>query len=211
MDLTSSGEPSFVVGPRPLTLSARIVGNMTESKKPSSTTPQTAAVPVPTTAMMVHSAAEAANNASSLEGATCFVIAEPANRCYFRNLGRRFFRGKALVAFLCREETDHLLCSLRFERFTPRTITQPGKFRKELEKIRWPGYARDDKEAEPGARCSRAIEGGKVAAAISVAGPAAKIARATVPALAKALVTATRAISEHVGTSESSVTDSRLP
>lgn len=121
--------------------------------------------------------------------------------------------GKALTAFLSPEERDHVLSSLRFERFTPRTITHPGRLRKELEKIRKRGYALDDEEATLGARCVGApvlLEGGRVAAAISVAGPTTRIAREKIPAFARAVLAAARAISSHLGSSDLPETDFRL-
>ena len=118
--------------------------------------------------------------------------------------------GKALAAFLSAEERDHVLSSLRFERFTPHTITRVSQFRKELERIRQRGYALDDEEATLGARCVGApvlLEG---AAAISVAGPTNRIAREKIPAYAKAVLAAARAISRHLGTAELSGTDCGL-
>src|SRR5580704_8354978 len=80
MDITRSEEPSLVYTPRFLMLSAKIVGNMTESKKPSSTTAHTGAVPVVKIATTVHTAAAVEKRPSSLGGATRFMIAEPAKR-----------------------------------------------------------------------------------------------------------------------------------
>jgi DNA-binding IclR family transcriptional regulator len=119
--------------------------------------------------------------------------------------------GKALAAFLSTTEKDHVLSSLRFERFTPHTITSLSRFRKELERTKQRGYALDDEEATLGARCVGApvlLEGGKVAAAISVAGPITRIAREKIPAYARAVLAAARAISRHLGTAETSRTDS---
>lgn len=121
--------------------------------------------------------------------------------------------GKALAAFLSAGEKDHVLSSLRFERFTPHTITRLSRFQKELEKIRQRGYALDDEEATLGARCVGApiiLEGGKVAAAISVAGPITRIAREKIPVYARAVVSAARTISRHLGASELPGTDSGL-
>jgi len=121
--------------------------------------------------------------------------------------------GKALAAFLSTEEKDHVLSSLRFERFTPHTITGLSRLRKELERTRQRGYALDDEEATLGARCVGApvlLEGGKVAAAISVAGPITRIVREKIPVYARAVLGAARAISRHLGTSELSGTDSGL-
>jgi DNA-binding IclR family transcriptional regulator len=121
--------------------------------------------------------------------------------------------GKALAAFLSAEERDHVLSSLRFERFTPHTITRVSQLRKELERTRQRGYALDDEEATLGARCVGApilLERGKVAAAISVAGPTTRIAREKIPAYAKAVLAAARAISRRLGTAELSGTDCGL-
>ena len=61
-------------------LSAKIVGNMIESKKPSSTTAQTDTVPVKKIATIAQTAAAVEKMPSSLEGAIRFMIAEPAKR-----------------------------------------------------------------------------------------------------------------------------------
>src|SRR5260370_1688169 len=119
--------------------------------------------------------------------------------------------GKALAAFLSTTEKDHVLSSLRFERFTPHTITSLSRFRKELERTKQPRYALSDQQATLTARCVGApvlLEGGKVAAAISVAGPITRIAREKIPVYARAVLAAARAISRHLGTAETSRTDS---
>src|SRR5258707_5314517 len=111
--------------------------------------------------------------------------------------------GKALAAFLSTTEKDPGLSSLRFERFTPHTITRLSRFRDELEWTKQQGYALDDEEATLGARCVGApvlLEGGKVAAAISVAGPTTRIAREKIPIYARAVLAAARAISRHLCT-----------
>src|SRR5580693_10718344 len=113
--------------------------------------------------------------------------------------------GKALAAFLPLEEKEHVLGSLKFERLTPHTITQPLRLRRELESIRQRGYGLDDEEATLGARCISApivIDQGKVAAAISVAGPVTRIGRDKIPFLAKAVMTSAKAISARLDASE---------
>ena len=82
--------------------------------------------------------------------------------------------GKALTANLPADEKEHVLSSIRFERFTPHTLTRLPQLRRELEKVHQRGYALDDEEAILGARCVSAPilhDQGKVMAAISVAGP----------------------------------------
>jgi IclR family KDG regulon transcriptional repressor len=106
--------------------------------------------------------------------------------------------GKALAAFLPPEDKEHVLGSLKFEKLTPHTITQPLRLRRELESIRQRGYGLDDEEATLGARCISApivADQGKAVAAISVAGPVTRIGRDKIPFLAKAVMTSAKAIS----------------
>ena len=108
--------------------------------------------------------------------------------------------GKALAAFLPPEDKEHVLGSLKFERLTPRTITQPLRLRRELESIRQRGYGLDDEEATLGARCISApiladqVESG--GGYPSVAGPVTRgSGRDKIPFLAKAVMTSAKAIS----------------
>lgn len=113
--------------------------------------------------------------------------------------------GKALSAYLPPDEKEHVLSTLRFERFTPHTIGQLPRMRKELEKIRQAGYAVDDQEAILGARCVAApilLENGKAAAALSVSGPTTRIDRAKIPVFVAAVTEAAHAISLRLGASE---------
>ncbi|HTQ61294.1 MAG TPA: IclR family transcriptional regulator [Candidatus Solibacter sp.] len=118
--------------------------------------------------------------------------------------------GKALTAFLPPDEKEHVLNSLKFERLTPRTIVQPMRLRKELDNIRQRGYGLDDEEATLGARCISApvmIDQGKVAAAISVAGPVARMSREKIPLLAKAVIASAKTISARLDASSFVDTD----
>jgi IclR family transcriptional regulator, acetate operon repressor len=113
--------------------------------------------------------------------------------------------GKALAAFLPPEEKEHLLGTIKFERLTPHTITQSTRLERELDSIRERGYGLDNEEATLGARCISApivIDQGKVAAAISVAGPVARIGQNKIPFLAKAVMTSARSISARLDSSE---------
>jgi IclR family transcriptional regulator, acetate operon repressor len=106
--------------------------------------------------------------------------------------------GKALLAFLPGVEQERLLAALTFERMTPRTITSPGRFRKELATTRGRGFAVDDEEAVVGARCVAAPildSKQRAIAAISVAAPVSRITRAKVPSLAKVVQATAAAIS----------------
>lgn len=87
--------------------------------------------------------------------------------------------GKALLA--PRDDDPVAALELRgvLRRFTKNTIHRPAELRRELMRIAERGYALDLEEHEPGVRCvACAIEGpsGKAVAAISIAGPAQRLA-----------------------------------
>ena len=121
--------------------------------------------------------------------------------------------GKALAAFLSNAEREHVLRSLRFERFTRHTITRISQLQRELLKTRNRGYAVDDEEATLGARCVGApiaVERGNVVGAVSISGPTARIPRAKIAAYARLVIAATRKISLHLDAAERSGPRSRL-
>jgi len=82
--------------------------------------------------------------------------------------------GKSIVANLPRGTTEGLIASVDFESFTPRTLTTPAAYEKELAQVRVTGYAVDDREYHPGVRCVAApIFGiGGVMASIGISAPA---------------------------------------
>lgn len=106
--------------------------------------------------------------------------------------------GKALLAFLPGADQERLLSALTFDRLTPRTITSPARFRKELAHIRECGHAVDDEEAVVGARCVAAPildSNQRAIAALSVSGPISRLSRTRVPSIARAVQGAAGAIS----------------
>lgn len=110
--------------------------------------------------------------------------------------------GKALVAFLPEETRQAILDSIAFQPATQKTIGNLVQFRQELEKIRRQGYAVDDEEAVQGARCVSAPilnSAGAPVAAVSVSGPVTRVTPGLVSALAGAVTSAARAISEAMG------------
>ena len=112
--------------------------------------------------------------------------------------------GKALLAFLPKEQREELLPMLTFELATPRTIPNLARFRKEIARVVQRGYAIDDQETDMGARCVAAPildESGSVTAAISVSGPVTRIGRDRIQAYALATKKAAHAISAHLGQS----------
>ncbi|MGH3004753.1 MAG: IclR family transcriptional regulator [Gaiellaceae bacterium] len=85
--------------------------------------------------------------------------------------------GKAVLAFLPEDELDDHLPARLVPR-TERTIVDRDDLREELRRIRARGYSTDDVENEEGIRCVGAPvfdHSGRVAAGVSVAGPAQRV------------------------------------
>ena len=95
--------------------------------------------------------------------------------------------GKALLAFQPDPVVEHV-CQQGLVRYTPRTITDSARLRKELEKVRSSGYAVDDGEHQPGLRCVAAPirnYSGNAIASLSISGPAIRISKEAIPTLAQ--------------------------
>jgi len=110
--------------------------------------------------------------------------------------------GKAMLAFLPEERAADVLRRLRFERFTPRTITTAEALRAEMEKTRRRGYAVDDEELEEGLRCIAVpvLDAQRLpVAAVSVSGPSFRVTAHKLPLLANQLLQCVRGISTDMG------------
>lgn len=86
--------------------------------------------------------------------------------------------GKVLLAYLSPGEVKRIIATRGLPRYTRNTITDPHRLEAELEKIRAAGYAVDNEEIMDSLRCVAAPlrnYEGKVCAAISVAGPVARL------------------------------------
>lgn len=109
--------------------------------------------------------------------------------------------GKALLAYQPEQALQDLLrADLR--RYTSRTITAPGRLRAELRRVRQEGYALDNEEFEEGLRCIAAPirdHAEAVVASVGIAGPAARLEPAKLPALIKHVKEAADAISAALG------------
>jgi len=122
-------------------------------------------------------------------------------------VGRRMFIhatsiGKALATGLPRTEVEAILAEHGLVKRTPKTITQPARYLKELEKVRVQGYAIDDEENSVGVRCLAAPvynAMGGVEAAIGVSGTVAMVNSATLPKFSEAVRDAARRISAKLG------------
>lgn len=81
--------------------------------------------------------------------------------------------GKALIADLAEEDLDRLLQRQTLLRHNENTIVSPRKLKENLAHVRRQGFSLDDEEEEIGSRCIGAPihgMGGRVEAAISIAG-----------------------------------------
>jgi len=86
--------------------------------------------------------------------------------------------GKAILAFLPPEQRELLVKSLRFQAFTPHTVTSPEQLNRELNAIHRSAYAVDNEESVLGLRCIAAPivdKKGIAVAAISISGPTSRI------------------------------------
>ncbi len=102
------------------------------------------------------------------------MFTEPGNRVPPHASGT----GKVLLAYQPPEAVPAILGRGKLTRFTSSTITDVGRLREELERIRERGYAMDSEETEEGVRCVAApVLGaeGRVVAAISISGPAGRL------------------------------------
>ncbi|MDR7522593.1 MAG: IclR family transcriptional regulator [Armatimonadota bacterium] len=109
--------------------------------------------------------------------------------------------GKAIAAYLPAEEVEAIIRVRGLPALTPRTITSPAGFRRELARIKARGYSEDNGETEPEASCLGApIFGasGEVVGAISLSGPTSRV-RPIKAKAARALVEACAAISRGMG------------
>jgi len=61
--------------------------------------------------------------------------------------------GKAMLAFQPEETIEKIVSSIRFTRYTPKTLCSREKLFEHLETVRRRGYAIDDEEIELGVRC----------------------------------------------------------
>jgi IclR family KDG regulon transcriptional repressor len=110
--------------------------------------------------------------------------------------------GKAILAALAEARIDAILQEESLHRFTPNTITDPLTFKEHLTRVRIQGFAIDDEEHEEGIRCAAAVirnHTGRVAGAISVSGPAARVSRQRVEEIGILVRDTCRKLSKSLG------------
>lgn len=110
--------------------------------------------------------------------------------------------GKALLAWLPRDEVERILHTRGLDKVTPNTLDTPARLRDALGEIRRQGYACDREEHAIGLNCVAATlhdENGLPLAAISVSGPAARIPEARLVELGGLVSRAAREITAQLG------------
>jgi len=113
--------------------------------------------------------------------------------------------GKALAAFLRPRERQDIVAFMSFQPLTLHTITGRAAFETELEKVRCQGYAVDNEETVPGARCVGAPilnSREEPVAALSIAGPTTRVSEDKIASLAGAVKRAAVQISNYLGASK---------
>jgi DNA-binding IclR family transcriptional regulator len=110
--------------------------------------------------------------------------------------------GKAMLAELPDTEVSKIVRRWGLKAVTPKTITTASALKAELRAVRARGYAIDDEEKEEGLRCIGAAvrsHNGKLAAAMSISGPAFRITKERVPEIARVLTEAANKLSAELG------------
>lgn len=110
--------------------------------------------------------------------------------------------GKAMLAELPEAEVNKIVRRWGLKPVTPNTITTTRALKAELKAVRSRGYAIDDEEKEEGLRCVGAAvrsHSGKLAAAMSVSGPAFRMTKERVPEIGRALMEAAAKLSAELG------------
>lgn len=110
--------------------------------------------------------------------------------------------GKALLAFLPKEQRDEIIEKLDLKPHTKNTITNKKELLKELERIRQRGYAVDNMEDEEGVKCVGApiLNSKRIAiASISISGPSMRITDEKIREYSKMVKEVARNISSKLG------------
>jgi DNA-binding IclR family transcriptional regulator len=109
---------------------------------------------------------------------------------------------KAFLAWLPDDEVTRLLSGRTLPAFTPRSITDPRRYRKELTRVRTLGYAADREEYLPGVRAasSPVLDGrGRPSATVTIVGYGARLTETRLQAAGLAVKQAAQDISRRLG------------
>src|SRR5580700_1982243 len=110
--------------------------------------------------------------------------------------------GKAMLAELPEAEVSKIVRRWGLKAVTAKTITTAHELKNELKAVRARGFAIDDEEKEEGLRCIGAAvrsHSRKLAAAMSISGPAFRMTKERVPEIGRALMEAASKLSAELG------------
>ncbi|WP_088552628.1 IclR family transcriptional regulator [Calderihabitans maritimus] len=110
--------------------------------------------------------------------------------------------GKVLLAYSSPSEVRRIIAEKGLRRFTKNTITDPEKLAEDLARIRQQGYAVDNEEIMDSLRCVAAPirnHEGRVIAAMSIAGPVARLSGERFQKMVKLVVETAHEISRALG------------
>lgn len=188
----------YAVGPRMIAVSSRILGNNDVVLQAR-----------PAMKKLLRETRETVHLAMLMENQVVYIAQEISPEVISVNteVGQRepvhcTAVGKALVAFLPDEELEAVIRYLDFRPYTPRTITDPDRFRAHCRQIRTQGYAVDDEELHPGVRCIAApVRGydGAVLASLGISGPTTRLLSEMIPRLGRIVMKYAQEISSRLG------------
>ncbi|MBC7227933.1 MAG: IclR family transcriptional regulator [Thermoflexales bacterium] len=188
----------YAVGPKMIAVSSRILGNNDVYLQAR-----------PVMKRLLQETRETVHLAMRMENQVVYIAQEISPEVVSVNteMGQRepvhcTAVGKALVAFLPDEEREAVIRCLDFRPYTPRTITDPERFRAHCLEIRAQGYAVDDEELHPGVRCIAApIRGydGTVLASLGISGPTIRLSSETLPRLGRIVMKYAQEVSGRLG------------
>ena len=140
----------------------------------------------------------------------CVMIEQAPGRFSFKFLGEIGMRislqvsapGKAIMAYLSKDEIEQRVSKMKFAKYTETTITNKRDYLKELEKVREQGYACDFGEEIAGVHCLGAPVFNAHAypvASIWITGPAARLPKEKFDEVGKIVRSYADRISERLG------------
>jgi DNA-binding IclR family transcriptional regulator len=109
--------------------------------------------------------------------------------------------GQAILAFQPQDAIDRVVAA-GLTAYTPKTVTDPERFLKELATVRQRGCAIEDEESEIGMVCVAAAirdDSGAVVAAVGIAGPVTRLTKKTVAGVLPHVIATAQQVSERLG------------
>jgi IclR family acetate operon transcriptional repressor len=153
---------------------------------------------------------EAGQLATLVKMEATHAVRVDATRVGKSNAAHAAANGKAVLAYLPKQELDNLIANVGLTRFTANTIRSREELERELAKIRSRGYAEDREEFQPGVLCFGAPifdHEGRVVAALSCSVPIMRSSRQLSERLRRLVIAGGRKISRELGYRGSSSKD----